>query len=256
MFKKRGAVMILSVLLVAVLLPCSAFGAVKSTAKEKAPSALKGFSAYSSDKDNIYLHWQLRSEGDGVLIYRSSSADGTYRQIGKVKLSEGEFRDSKVEAGKTYYYKARPYKLYKGKMIKGKYTVVKKKRAFHDNPCIKVVEYPTTGKMTCEPVFKVTMDEYSYDTELELEGAEMTFSQTVKNGQAIEKRTALLEMIGFSTDGVTWQKEGTVTVSAGETIYIKAYNPDGLEILEDSMKDWYLRCSYNGEDAVLELNPA
>lgn len=255
MFKKRGFVLILSVMLVLGLLPCSALGAAKSTTKVKAPSALKGFSAYNSDKDNIYLHWQLRSEGDGVLIYRSSSAGGTYKQIGKVKLSKGEFRDSKVEAGKTYYYKARPYKLSKGKMIKGGYTAVKKKQAFHDNPSIREVEYLTAGKMTSEPVFKVTMDEFAYDTELDLDGAEMTYSQTVKNGQAVEKRTALLDLTGFSRDGVTWQKE-PITVAAGETVYIRTYNPDGLEILEDASKDWYFKCNYNGEDAVLELNPA
>ena len=172
MFKKQGFILILSLLLVLGLLPCSAFGSVKSTAKVKAPSALKGFSAYSSDKDNIYLHWQLRSEGDGVLIYRSSSASGTYKQIGKVRLSRGEFTDSRVELGKTYYYKARPYKLYKGNMIRGKYTAVKKKQAFHDNPCVRETEYLTEGKMTCEPVFKLTLDEYSYDMELSLDRGE------------------------------------------------------------------------------------
>lgn len=256
MFKKQGFILILSLLLVLGLLPCSAFGSVKSTAKVKAPSALKGFSAYSSDKDNIYLHWQLRSEGDGVLIYRSSSASGTYKQIGKVRLSRGEFTDSRVEPGKTYYYKARPYKLYKGNMIRGKYTAVKKKQAFHDNPCVRETEYLTEGKMTCEPVFKLTLDEYSYDMELSLDRGEMTYSQSVRNGRAVEKRTALLELTGFSMDGVTWQKEGTVTVAAGETFYIRTYNPDGLEILKDAEKDWYFRCGYNGEDSVLELNPA
>lgn len=254
LFPKQALALILAAALIVTAAPQSIFGA--SASAGKAPRIPKYFSAYASDRDNIYLHWQWGSEGDGVLIYRSTKEKGAYKQIAKVKKGASEYKDSNVTPGKTYYYKARAYNLYKGKMIKGKYTAVKKKRAFHDNPRLEETVYLTMGRQTKEPVFQVKMKTYSYDTEFYIKDCEMEFSQMTRNGSATLCHTAKLQVIGLSLDGITYRTEGSVKVPAGKTVYIKAYNPDGLTILPEADKDWYIRCRYNGKDAVLEQNPA
>lgn len=225
---------------------------------------IRGFSAYSSDKENIYMHWYNPESAEGVLIYRSDSQDGAYKQIAKVPRdpelgTEGEYKDSGVAPGKTYYYKARPYTTYNGKLIKGKLTKVSSKTAMYYNPVADVTIMPVPGN-DWELIFKVTMAEYSFDTEFFIgteEGSEIgtiELRQYWVDGTAEESRWTKLEMVGISLDGVTYQSAGSVKVGSGKTVYIKASAGEPISVGTSEKVEWDIYCRYNGEYNAVSSN--
>lgn len=60
----------------------------------------------------VRLEWEKVKGATGYEVYRSTSQKGKYKRVAVVKKSESvSYTDKKVEAGKSYFYKVRPYKL-------------------------------------------------------------------------------------------------------------------------------------------------
>ena len=55
------------------------------------------------------VSWEKSPNAVGYLVYRSTSANGTYSKVATIKKGTTlSYSDSKVKAGKTYYYKVKP----------------------------------------------------------------------------------------------------------------------------------------------------
>lgn len=225
------------------------------------PQELRGFRTYTSDKETISMGWYQPDGTQGVLIYRSNYKDGAYKRIAKAEAEDSgpaSYDDSAVKPGRTYYYKARPYIDYKGKLIKGKMTKASSKTAMHYNPKADVTIEGVSRDGT-ELIFKVVMKDYSFDTEffiIEEEGSELgtiTLRQQWNFGSAEETRQTLMKITGLGTDGVDFQGSGKVKVKQGETIYIKAEAGEPVYFIEGEALDCDIYCHYNGKYSRIGL---
>ena len=80
--------------------------AVSGRALAKADVSLK---AYGSEK--IEISWKPVTGANSYQIKRSDSKNGTYKTIAKISGADvTKYKDTSLKAGKTYYYKVRPYK--------------------------------------------------------------------------------------------------------------------------------------------------
>ena len=60
----------------------------------------------------VSLKWDKVKGVTGYEIFRSTSKNGTYKQIATVKKAKNvTYKDKGVKAGKAYFYKVRPYKI-------------------------------------------------------------------------------------------------------------------------------------------------
>lgn len=60
---------------------------------------------------SVKLEWKAVDEASGYQIYRSTSKDSGYQQVGQVKGKNTKtYEDKTLETGKTYYYQVRAYK--------------------------------------------------------------------------------------------------------------------------------------------------
>ena len=60
---------------------------------------------HTKDNRSIILQWKMVSGAKTYKIYRSEKGKGKYTKIGNTSASKFLFRDRKVKAGRTYYYK-------------------------------------------------------------------------------------------------------------------------------------------------------
>lgn len=225
------------------------------------PQTVRNFSAYTSDGEKIYLHWFHEKWAKGFLVYRSEKKDGTYKQIAKIKGNPGdwaEYADRTVTPGKTYYYKVRPYITYNGKIIKGKYTKASGEPAMRKNPKAEIEM--SQGRNSRELIAKVTMKDFSYDTEFLIISEEgnnlgkIELNQKWKNGTALETRETMLILTGFSADGENWMASGSVSAEPGETVYLRAVADEAIELGNETEADLAIYCRYNGKYAVVHSN--
>jgi hypothetical protein len=68
------------------------------------PSAPTGLAVSSATSNTVTLSWNPASGATGYYIYRSTSAAGTYTQVGSVTATS--YTNTGLSAGTTYYYKA------------------------------------------------------------------------------------------------------------------------------------------------------
>lgn len=85
------------------------YGSYSSAVKTNTlKAALKPAQATTSKK--IVLKWNKTKDASGYMIYRSTSKNGTYSEVKTVTSgSTVTYTDATAAAGKTYYYKIRPY---------------------------------------------------------------------------------------------------------------------------------------------------
>lgn len=89
------------------------------------PAELKRVIGKSSNV--VSLKWERVKGVTGYEIYRSTSKNGTYQQVATVKKAATvTFKDKSVKAGKTYYYKVRPYKTSGGGKITARFSTAQK----------------------------------------------------------------------------------------------------------------------------------
>lgn len=79
---------------------------------------VSGFTASTNNEKTIQLSWKKVPGTAGYRIARSETKEGGYKVIGTAKSSAVSYTDTKVEAGKQYYYKIETMNRING--IKGK----------------------------------------------------------------------------------------------------------------------------------------
>lgn len=97
------------------------YGKFSNVKSAVATPAKMYFTATQEEKNAITLSWnKTDQEVDGYVIYRSSSKNGTYKAIKRIKNADTtSYRDKTASNGKTYYYKMKPFIKVKGKSILG-----------------------------------------------------------------------------------------------------------------------------------------
>lgn len=84
-----------------------------------------GFKATSAGYNSIRLSWKKVGGAYGYVIYRSTSKNGGYKAIATIKKGKiTSYTNKKLSAGKTYYYKLRPFKTVKNKRQYMSYSAV------------------------------------------------------------------------------------------------------------------------------------
>ena len=84
-----------------------------------------GFKATSAGYSSIRLSWKKVGGAYGYVIYRSTSKNGGYKAIATIKKGKiTSYTNKKLSAGKTYYYKLRPFKTVKNKRQYMSYSAV------------------------------------------------------------------------------------------------------------------------------------
>ena len=69
------------------------------------------------------LSWKKVANASGYEIYRSTAKKGTYKKVASVNSAgKVSYKDTKLKAGKTYYYKVRAGKTVGGKKYHGGYS--------------------------------------------------------------------------------------------------------------------------------------
>ena len=72
------------------------------------------------------VSWKKTSGVKGYIVYMSTSKKGKYKKVATLKsASKVKYIKKGLKKGKTYYFKVRTYKVYKGKTIYSSYSKVK-----------------------------------------------------------------------------------------------------------------------------------
>ena len=80
-------------------------GSGGGTSKPSAPSGLSAYWDGPVSYPYVVLSWNSVSNATNYLVYRSTSANGSYSKIGDSNYSS--YSDNNVSIGKTYYYKVK-----------------------------------------------------------------------------------------------------------------------------------------------------
>ncbi len=77
---------------------------------------------------SVRLSWPKVKGAAGYEIYRAASKNGTEKKIKKVKSSTTSFKDTGLQAGKTYYYRVVSFKKVNGSKVSGARTKTASKK--------------------------------------------------------------------------------------------------------------------------------
>lgn len=87
--------------------------------------------------NKIKLTWKKVAGASGYCLYRKTSSSASYKLLATVTSpSAVSYTDASVKAGRTYYYRLRPYRNVNGKKVWGNYSVVRKQKACVATPVI------------------------------------------------------------------------------------------------------------------------
>lgn len=94
-----------------------------SSSKVKRPAKVRKVKSVNKGYTSITLRWKKVKKANGYQIYRATKKHGRYRLVKTIKKrSKTTFKDRKLKANKTYYYKVRAYKAANHKKYKGKFS--------------------------------------------------------------------------------------------------------------------------------------
>lgn len=94
--------------------------------KANAPKAAAITSLASSSKKKLTIKTSLPSDADGYELRYSLSKNGSYQTLASVTEKTYRTNSAKLKSGKTYYFKARSYRMINGVTYYGKNSGVKK----------------------------------------------------------------------------------------------------------------------------------
>lgn len=97
------------------------------------------FSVTSADYRTHKISWNKVSGASGYRIFRATSKNGSYKNIKTTtKSSTTSWNSSGLTAGKTYYYKIRPYRTVSGKRVYGTLSQSKYRKARPKKPTFRI----------------------------------------------------------------------------------------------------------------------
>lgn len=112
-------------------------------------SGVTGFKAASNSYRSIKLSWSKVNGANGYQLFRSTSKNGKYKAFKTLTSGKTTSHVNKagLTAGKTYYYKMRPYINISGKKVYGKtYSAIKSAKTKPATPSLTVSKY-SSGKV-------------------------------------------------------------------------------------------------------------
>ena len=126
--------MALILLLVVGVMPCDV-----AEAATPGPSAIRSVTRTSAASTSVKVTWKKVSGAYGYSLYRSTSEDGDYLRIRST--TGNTWTDTKLQTGKTYYYKVRTYKYVNGKRVYGLFSPAKSIKMTYINPGLMVENF-------------------------------------------------------------------------------------------------------------------
>jgi len=104
------------------------YGAYSSTVNAKTALSKAGSpKATAPNHKSVKISWKKVSGADGYEIYRATSSGGTYSLLQPIDSgAKVSFTHTGLTAGKTYYYKIRPYRMDGGIKVNGSFSAVLK----------------------------------------------------------------------------------------------------------------------------------
>ena len=63
------------------------------------------------DSKQLLIRWEVREDAGGYRLYRADSKQDKYRLLTKAEATQNQYKDSKLEPGRTYYYRLVPLTL-------------------------------------------------------------------------------------------------------------------------------------------------
>ena len=116
----------------------------------KKPSVVKKLYQKACSISAITLTWTKVNGAEGYEVYRATSKKGKYTKIASV--TKTSYKNSKLKAGKTYYYKLRAYKTVNNAKVYGDYSTVVAAGTQTSKPSLKVVAGKKKATLTWKKV--------------------------------------------------------------------------------------------------------
>lgn len=153
--KKKTLAKMLSLTMAVVLTAGAVTGAnpqttyAASNSPPKVVLARPNVKVTGKTQTTVSLDWKNVKGAKGYVVYRSTSKTGTYKKVATVTKSF--YKNKKLKAGKSYYYKVRAYKKVNGKTKYSKYSYVDKattkaKKSTSYRPNIKFSTFANAGE--------------------------------------------------------------------------------------------------------------
>ena len=203
---------------------------------------------------------------DYYRIYRSN--DGKkFKLLTEIKSSDYgiNYVDTNVKKGKSYYYKARTYRIVGGEKIFSNYTNTLMFSAVNREGTYQYKLLTPSNELTSELVMKISSDKNNGD---------VTFFTNTKHGwnalvyySNYEYKDEFidieLKLASYSYDNKKWtdftEKEQTLTIKPGKTIYLRFKTKNGKEFYylgaNDSMTTLiYEEVEYNNLTSSMNFN--
>lgn len=98
-----------------------------SSAKVLKTTPAKTYISLKKDKRSrkAKLSWKKVKSVNGYAVYYSTSKNKSFKKAATKRSGSRSFTSKRLKKGKTYYYKVRAYKTYRGKRIYGPYSSIK-----------------------------------------------------------------------------------------------------------------------------------
>lgn len=204
-----------------------------------------------SSKDFIEMTWNVHEKDARLQIYRADTEDGLYTQIADISGTENkeqelkkygkgqiDFKDESVEAGKTYYYKAKSVLQTENGTMESDFSspVVFEAKNMKD-PLFTTKMINKKGTYSKQITWKLTSDETNYKasvgpyTSADKLGTLYTFNSS--NGKRV-KRT--IQRMEYSFDGKKYSaiKPGyPVSLEPGKSLYVRITMKSKIWIRKD-----------------------
>ena len=175
----------------------------------EAPSKVKSLKQKASYSTKaITLTWNKVAGAEGYEVYRATSKNGKYTKV--TSVTKTSYKDSKLKAGKTYYYKICAYKTVDRSKLCGDYSAVVAAGTQTVKPSLKV----TAGKKKATLTWKKVSGADGYELQM----------STSKNGKFSKIKTANAKTVKYTKSKLTkgkkyYFKMRTYRTVGGKKIY-------------------------------------
>lgn len=165
--------------------------------------------AKSTDYQTVTISWKSVAGSDGYRIYRSETADGTYKLVKTVGSTKTSYKNKKLTTGKEYFYKVRAYCNKNGKKVFSQYSEVKS--------AIPVLNKPTNLKAVVEN-----------DNQIKLTWDAVSGAKTY----TVLRSTSLTGTYKVATEICNTNSYIDTNVTNGKTYYYKVFAVRGSAVSE------------------------
>ena len=161
-------------------------------------------------------------------IYRGTN-NKSFKKLATLKSKKmtGKYTDKSVASGKTYYYKVRAYRTWKGKKYYGNYSSVMKLSAVRRVGKYAVAVTPTGEEEPSSFILRLSSDKENGSTVFN----KKSFQEVRYHYLDTESKKSVflqLKVVEYSQDNMNWQEmPDQVVLPAGRTMYFRLGTMDG-----------------------------